>query len=171
MFFAQSIFFFFAKRAASSAVKTRKSWVSLLRFQRSFVIANFVEGETAVFSFSSSSIQSLEFNSRKICLHLTNLKIWDKRDKVWSSANSLFKWLFCSRVELRHVSYEIWLDSYPFFSFQIWYSRKWIFAIIGQGKHMRVTSFNPLWVSVPANKALKMYYFYIRDINVAIFVL
>ena len=127
-----------------------------------------MEGETDVFSFSSASIQSLEFNSRKICLHLTNLKIWNKRDKVWSSANSLFKWLFCSRVELRHVSYEIWLDSYPFFSFQIWYSRKWIFAIIGQGKHMRVTSFNPLWVSVPANKALKMYYFYIRDINVAI---
>ena len=31
----------------------------------------------------------LEFNSRKICQHLTNWTNWNKCDKVWSSANSL----------------------------------------------------------------------------------
>ena len=31
----------------------------------------------------------LEFNSREICQYLTNWTSWDKRDKVWSSANSL----------------------------------------------------------------------------------
>ena len=49
--------------------------------------------------------------------------------------------------KLRHVVYEVGLVSYLFFSFQIWYLRKWIFTSIGQGKHMRVTRFNPLWVS------------------------
>ena len=34
-----------------------------------------------------------------------------------------------------------------FFSFQIWYFRKWIITSMGQSKHMRVTRFNPLWVS------------------------
>lgn len=43
----------------------------------------------------------LEFNSRKNCQHLTNWTRWDKRDKVWSSANSLFKWHFLSRCH-RH---------------------------------------------------------------------
>ena len=33
------------------------------------------------------------------------------------------------------------------FSFQIWYFGKWIITSIGQSKHMRVTRFNPLWVS------------------------
>ena len=50
-------------------------------------------------------------------------------------------------VKLRHVVYEVWLVSYLFFSFQIWYFRKWIITSIGQSKHMRVTRFNPLWVS------------------------
>ena len=39
----------------------------------------------------------LEFNSRKSRQHLTNSTRWNKRDKVWSSANSLFKWRFRSR--------------------------------------------------------------------------
>ena len=40
----------------------------------------------------------LEFNSRKMCQHLTNdWTRWNKRDKVWDSANSLFKWRFRSR--------------------------------------------------------------------------
>ena len=39
-------------------------------------------------------------------------------------------------------SLEVWLVSYLFFSFQIWYMRKWMFTSIGQSKHMRVTSFN-----------------------------
>ena len=34
-----------------------------------------------------------------------------------------------------------------FFLFQIWYFQKWIITSIGQSKHMRVTRFNPLWVS------------------------
>ena len=38
----------------------------------------------------------LEFNSRKICQHLTNWTSWNKRDKVWSRAN-FFKWRFRSR--------------------------------------------------------------------------
>ena len=33
----------------------------------------------------------------KFCQHLTNLTGWNKRDKVWSSANSLFKWRFRCR--------------------------------------------------------------------------
>ena len=50
-------------------------------------------------------------------------------------------------VKLHHVVYEVRLVSYLFFSFQIWYFRKWIITSIGQSKHMRVTRFNPLWVS------------------------
>ena len=38
----------------------------------------------------------LEFNSRKICQHLTNWTSWNKHDKVWSRAN-FFKWRFRSR--------------------------------------------------------------------------
>ena len=34
-----------------------------------------------------------------------------------------------------------------FFSFQIWHLQKFIFMSITQSKHMRVTRFNPLWVS------------------------
>ena len=36
----------------------------------------------------------LEFNSRKNSQHLTNWRRWDKHDKVWGSATSLFKWRF-----------------------------------------------------------------------------
>ena len=50
-------------------------------------------------------------------------------------------------VKLRHVVYEVWLVSYIFFSFQVWYFRTWITTSIGQSKRMRVTRFNPLWVS------------------------
>ena len=39
----------------------------------------------------------LEFNSRIVCQHLTNWTRWNKRDKVWSSANPLFKWRFRNR--------------------------------------------------------------------------
>ena len=47
-------------------------------------------------------------------------------------------------VKLRHAVYEVWLVSYLFFSFQIYYFRKWIITSIRQSKHMRVTRFNPL---------------------------
>ena len=51
------------------------------------------------FSFSLTELwySSLELNSEKLCQHLTNWTTWNKRDKVWSSANSLFKWRFGSR--------------------------------------------------------------------------
>ena len=50
-------------------------------------------------------------------------------------------------VKFRHLVYEIWSVSYLFFSFQIWYLRKWKFTSIGQSKHTRVTRFNPSGVS------------------------
>ena len=49
------------------------------------------------FSFSELRYSPLELNSRKIRTHLTNWTRWNKRDKVWSSANSLFIWRFRSR--------------------------------------------------------------------------
>ena len=35
---------------------------------------------------------------------MTNRTTWHKRDKVWSGANSLFKWRFCSRRRRRCLS-------------------------------------------------------------------
>ena len=50
---------------------------------------------TTFFFFSWTLIQSLEFNSRRICYqHLTNWTSWNKGDNLWSSANSLCKWRF-----------------------------------------------------------------------------
>ena len=48
------------------------------------------------FSFPELLWSHLEFNSRKKCQHLTNWTRWNKSDKVWSSATSLFKWRFRS---------------------------------------------------------------------------
>ena len=44
------------------------------------------------FSFPELWCSILEFNSRNICQHLTKWTRWNKRDKVWSSGTSLFKW-------------------------------------------------------------------------------
>ena len=41
------------------------------------------------FSFPELWYSLLEFNARKIIQQLTNWTSWNKRDKVWSSANSL----------------------------------------------------------------------------------
>ena len=61
----------------------------------------FCEGRkhtTTIFVFFSwTSIQSLRIQLRKIRHYLPNWTRWNKRDEVWSSANSLFKWHFCSR--------------------------------------------------------------------------
>ena len=60
-------------------------------------------------SFPELWYSLLEFNSRNICQHLTNWTSWNKRDKVWSSANSFFKWRFRSRRHgwyLRSLLYE-----------------------------------------------------------------
>ena len=48
-------------------------------------------------SFSELRYSLLEFNSRKNCQHLTNRTRKNKRDKVWSSVTSFFKWRFRSR--------------------------------------------------------------------------
>ena len=49
------------------------------------------------FSFPNLQYGLLKFNSRENCQLLTNWTRWEKRDKVWSSATSLFKWRFCGR--------------------------------------------------------------------------
>ena len=48
------------------------------------------------FSFPELWYSLLEFSSRNICQHLTieNWTSWNNCDKVWSSANLLFKWRF-----------------------------------------------------------------------------
>ena len=53
------------------------------------------------FSFPELRQTYLEFTSRKKCQHLTNWTRWNKSDKVWSSATSLFKWRFRSLKLLR----------------------------------------------------------------------
>ena len=49
------------------------------------------------FSFLGLRYTLLEFNSRKNCKDLTNWMRQNKRNKVWNSATSLFKWRFRSR--------------------------------------------------------------------------
>ena len=65
------------------------------------LISRFVEDvntrQRLCFSFPELWYSLLEFNSSKIYQHLTNWTRWNKRDKVWSSANSHFKWRFRSR--------------------------------------------------------------------------
>ena len=39
----------------------------------------------------------LEFNARKICQNLTYWARWNKREQIWRSVKSLFKWRFRSR--------------------------------------------------------------------------
>ena len=50
-----------------------------------------------LFLFLNFDTSLLEFNSRTNCQLLTNWTRWNKGSKVWSSANSLFKWRFRSR--------------------------------------------------------------------------
>ena len=66
------------------------------------LISRFVEDVNSrrlFFCFPELWYSLLEFNSRKICQHFMNWMScnWNKRDKVWSSANSLFKWRFRNR--------------------------------------------------------------------------
>jgi len=64
------------------------------------------------FSFPVLWHSPLEFNSRKICQHLTNWTRRNKRHKVWGSANALFKWRFRSRRRRRCFK----LTSIPYFA-------------------------------------------------------
>ena len=65
------------------------------------LISGFVEDvntrQRLSFSFPELWYSLLKFNTRKKCQHLTNWTSWNKRDKVWSRVNSLFKWRFSSR--------------------------------------------------------------------------
>ena len=56
------------------------------------------------FSFPELRYSSLEFISRENCQHLINWTPWNKRDNVWGSATSLFKWRFRSRHRRRWLS-------------------------------------------------------------------
>ena len=66
-----------------------------------YLTSRFVEDvntrQRLAFSFPELWYSLLEFNSRENCQHLINWTRWNKRDKVWSSATSLFKWRFRSR--------------------------------------------------------------------------
>ena len=57
-------------------------------------------------SFSLPELQHslLEFNPRKKCPRLSSWTRWNKRDRVWSRANSLFKWSFRSCHHRRCLS-------------------------------------------------------------------
>ena len=65
------------------------------------LISRFVDDlntrQQLAFFFSWTLIQSFRIQPPNICQHLTNWTRWNKRDKVWGSANSLFKWRFRSR--------------------------------------------------------------------------
>ena len=77
---------FFARRC------TTTTWKCL--------ISRFVEDVNTrrlSFSFPELWYRLLEFNSGKICQHLTNWTSWTKHNKVWSRATSLFNWRFRSR--------------------------------------------------------------------------
>ena len=56
------------------------------------------------FSLPELRCSPLQFNSKQICQHLTHYTRWNKRDKVWGSPNSLFKWRFPSRRRRRCVN-------------------------------------------------------------------
>ena len=75
----------------SFAFKT-KTWKCLI----SCFVENVNTRQQLSFSFPELRYSLLEFISRKICQHLTNWTGSNRRDKVWSSANSLFMWLFRS---------------------------------------------------------------------------
>ena len=66
-----------------------------------YLISHFVDNvntrQQLSLSFPELQYSLLEFNSRKNCQNLTNWNRYNKRDKVWSSATSLFKWRFRSR--------------------------------------------------------------------------
>ena len=68
------------------------------------------ECKTTIFVFFSwTSIRSL--HSSWVRQHLTNLTRWNKRDKIWSGANSLFKWRFCSRRRRRCLGFLLILSA------------------------------------------------------------
>ena len=73
---------------------TYTTWKCLI----SLFVENMNTRQQLYFSFPEFRYSLLEFNPRKNCQHLTNFnnEMPNKRDKVWSSANLLFKWRFRS---------------------------------------------------------------------------
>ena len=69
-----------------------------LRREPNFTFCGWREQKTTTFfPFSWISIRSLKTELLKKWQNLTKWTGWNKRDKVWSSANALFKWRFRSR--------------------------------------------------------------------------
>ena len=52
-------------------------------------------------SLSELGYDSLEFNFRRVRLHLTKLVTWSNRDENWKNANSLFQRRFLCRLRPR----------------------------------------------------------------------
>ena len=103
------------------------------------LISRFVEDVNTrrlSFSFSELWYSLLEFNSRKICQHLTNWTRWDMRDKVWSSTNSLFKWRFRKRRRC------CCLNSPPF---SFWWSLSAGSPILSVASHFKLTDLSILF--------------------------
>ena len=88
------------------------------------LISRFVEDvktrQRLSFSFPELWYSLLEFNSRKICQHLTKWTRWNKRDKVWSSATSLFKWRIRGRCRRCRLS-SLLLLKQPVFFYQLYW--------------------------------------------------
>ena len=77
------------------------------------------------FSFPELWCSILEFNSRNICQHLTKWTRWNKRDKVWSSATSLFKWPIRGRCRRCRLSSILLLKQPVFLTSCI--DKRWVF--------------------------------------------
>ena len=71
----------------------------------------------------------LEFNARKICQNLTYWTRWNKREQIWSSAKSLFKWRFRKRLRCSLRSKRVRLVSGQRKTeegdFRFWQREKW----------------------------------------------
>ena len=76
---------------------TTTTWKCLIS---RFVLGTWTQGNDFRFLFLNFDTP-VEFNSRKICQHLTNWTRWNKRYKIWNRANWLFKWRFRSRRRQR----------------------------------------------------------------------
>ena len=92
---------------------TTKTW--------KYIISRFLDDmntrKRLSFSFPELWYSVLKFNSSKIRQHLTNWTRQSKRDKVWSSANSLSKqsfrsrrrfWCLSSLVSIRRTCTPLW---------------------------------------------------------------
>ena len=88
--------------------RTTTTWKCII----SRFVGNVNTGQRLPFSFSELWYSPSEFNSRKICQHLTNWTRWNKRDKIWNRAN--WRRRFCLYSLLWEVvAYENWTTGAP----------------------------------------------------------